>query len=200
MAACGRAAGARYWKHTRFAHARPFFKQINVEDVEGILMILMSQRAGYVAMCLLGRNIELNDMSGTCEARTLVWGDALPEELWPGRRELQFFRSFETLSFKYFCSTCCRDSIISLLWDRWWLLVLSIQKSATSDLLWFRNHVFDLGLFDVNVGGVGDSLRRGFSSWCDLSHYWWLSATAAEESKLKHQSQREPAWTMILEI
>jgi len=41
----------------------------------------MSQRAGYLAMCLLGRNIELNDMSGTCEARTLVWGDALPEEL-----------------------------------------------------------------------------------------------------------------------
>jgi hypothetical protein len=141
-------------------------------------------------MCLLGRNIELNDMSGTCEARTLVWGDALPEELWPGRRELQFFRSFETLSFKYFCSTCCRDSIISLLWDRWRLLVLSIQKSATSDLLWFRNHVFDLGLFDVNVGGVGVSLRRGFSSWCDLSHYWWLSATAAEDSKLKHQPQR----------
>lgn len=30
---------------------------------------------------LLQRNIELNDMSGTCEARTLVWGDALPEEL-----------------------------------------------------------------------------------------------------------------------
>ena len=86
------------------------------------------------------------------------------------------------------------------IWDRWRLLVLSIQKSATSDLLWFRNHVFDLGLFDVNVGGVGDSLRRGFSSWCDLSHYWWLSATAAEESKLKHQPQREPAWTMILEL
>eukprot|EP00435_Cladocopium_sp_Y103_P066114 s2528_g28.t1 len=34
------------------------------------------------------RNIELNNMSGTCEARTLVWGDALPEDPWPGRHEL----------------------------------------------------------------------------------------------------------------
>ena len=136
MAACGRAAGARYWKHTRFAHARPFFKQINVEDVEGILMILMSptcwlpcdvfawkeHRAERHVRNLWSTNIGLG--------RRLAWG--------AGRRELQFFRSFETLSFKYFCSTCCRDSIISLLWDRWRLLVLSIQKSAISDLLWFR--------------------------------------------------------------